>query len=404
MIKLLTSNSKKYNSLELFLNKLEIEVVNVALEIPEIQSDNILECVRYKALAASKEMNQPVIVDEVALYLHSYDNYPGPLVKFFLKGLGIDGIKALLLNVSNKATIKCALGIAIGEEVLIFTGQVDGKINLSKSIEDKSMLLSSIFECADSSTLSMQHREKAFKKLQKDYLYLIAKYEKYLFEKKDDSFNFPHFMPNCIFCQEIENTEGSVFYEFVGEEIQERIIYEDEDFIILVPIGCFVEGGVLLLTKKHYPSFAHLPKEKFTKLELLITKLKKIILKIWGVTPIVFEHGPGLKTSKGDCCVDHAHLNIFPVDVSVHDNLKDRYYQKLNSVAELNNYKYLTNGYLLVDSPIDGIYIYDGKDVKSQLIRRYLTEKLGIPERWHWLHYMGVDEMKLTLKKLKGIL
>ncbi|WP_320151467.1 non-canonical purine NTP pyrophosphatase [uncultured Tolumonas sp.] len=401
-LKLLTSNAQKYAPMMEVLSHLGIELHIEDLELVEIQTRDISQSANAKALDAAKLMSVPVLIDDVALYLDAYNDYPGPLIKHTLKGIGYDGIKALLRDKNNAATIVCALSIAIGSDLFCYQGRVKGYIDLDVEIEDERMMLSSIFKCEDGEPLGMKHRELAFESLSRQLLEIRAKCATYAVE----SGHTPDVCDlksayHCVFCQEFDDVESSVFADLVGDEIQNRIVYEDDDFILIVPIGLFVEGGLLLLSKEHIPSFAHLPQDKYAALNELLDKIKLALAKIWGVVPIVFEHGPAIDKTKGKCCVDHAHFNIFPVSVNVHFKLEDRFPQSIKDTSFLSHYKNLEDGYLYVDSPISGMYVYDGNNVPSQLLRRYITEMLGIPDRWHWRHYMGIDEMKTTLDKLR---
>jgi XTP/dITP diphosphohydrolase len=399
-IKLLTGNVKKYQDIKDLLMESNIELDIQKVDLTEIQTRDIRESATHKARDAALKLGYPVIVDDVALYLHSYDKYPGPLVKHALNGLGIDGLRALLKGKTTKARLVCALSISTSERDYYFEGEVEGYINTESKIENPRMMLSSIFKCSDGSPVNMRHRELAFEKLIKSLLPIRADISRNAISENTicDLTSEYH----CVFCQEFDDVETSVFNELVGEEIKNRIVYQDDEFIVLVPIGQFVEGGLLLLTKKHIPSFAHLSEDLFGRLSQLVEKIKLALKEIWGEIPIVFEHGPALDKTKGKCCVDHAHFNIFPVSVDVHQKLLDRIPYPVLKEKNLRYFRGLEDGYLYVDSPISGKHVYDGLGVPSQLIRRHITEMLGFPERWDWRHHMGTENMKKTLKKLES--
>lgn len=402
-VKLLSSNNRKFASLETKLLQLGIELLIKDLDLVEIQSRDVTKTVRAKASEAAKLVGEPVLVDDVALYLNTYNDYPGPLVKHMIKGIGIDGIKALLNGKDNSAMVVSALAIDCGDAVFSYQGIVKGHIDLNVDIEDEKMLLSSIFKCDDGEPLGMRHRELAFDKLANDILPIRASVAKKNVEagKQPDVCDLRSAY-HCVFCQEFDDVETSVFADLVGDEIKKRTVYQDDDFIVIVPIGQFVEGGLLLLSKEHIQSFAHLAEDKYQALEELVEKIKQAVKERWGTIPVVFEHGPAIDKTKGKCCVDHAHFNIFPVpDDTVHDRLKDRYPSATVHVSELQLYQDLEEGYLYVDSPVTGRHVYDGSNAPSQLVRRYITEHMGMAERWHWRHYMGIDEMKATLSKLE---
>ena len=105
--------------------------------------------------------------------------------------------------------------------------------------------------------------------------------------------------------------------------------------MVMPPLGEFMEGGLLLLTREHILSLAHLPPSRFDHLERLLKAIQHVLVKHWGVTPLIFEHGPAPDDGKGVCCVDHAHLNIFPAPVSVHPHLAQRMNFPLATLSEL---------------------------------------------------------------------
>lgn len=36
------------------------------------------------------------------------------------------------------------------------------------------------------------------------------------------------------------------------------------------------------------------------------------------------------------------------------------------------------------------------------MVRRIITARLGLPERWHWRDYIGQEELLATYNALKG--
>jgi hypothetical protein len=155
------------------------------------------------------------------------------------------------------------------------------------------------------------------------------------------------------------------------------------------------------LTREHILSLAHLPPPQFHHLEKLLQAIQSTILKRWGVRPVVFEHGPAPEWGKGVCCVDHAHLNIFPAAAEVHSHLAGRMHLSISSLAELAKLRRAEFGYLFIQENNGVRRAYDGRDVPTQLVRRILTTRLGFPERWHWRDYLGENELIATYKALK---
>jgi len=187
-----------------------------------------------------------------------------------------------------------------------------------------------------------------------------------------------------------------------GDPLANRVVYEDEDFVVMPPLGQFIEGGLLLLTRRHILSLARLPPALFDRLEALLRALSRALLAHWGQPPLVFEHGPAPERGKGLCCVDHAHFNIFPARLHVHPHLADRMHLPVGSLAELTRLRRAEFGYLFVQENDGARHAYDGQGVPTQLVRRIITAGLGLPERWHWRDYPGLKELAATCKALRG--
>jgi diadenosine tetraphosphate (Ap4A) HIT family hydrolase len=206
----------------------------------------------------------------------------------------------------------------------------------------------------------------------------------------------------CPFCTEFEQDGLSIFATMLGERLRSRVVYEDDHFVVMPPLGQFLEGGLLLLTREHVLSFANLPPAQFGHLERLLCAISKALLQRWGVAPVVFEHGPAPQWGKGVCCVDHAHLNIFPARVRLHPHLSARMHLPLGSVADLAKLQCAEFGYLFAQENDGERHAYDGHNVPTQLVRRIITSQLGIAGRWHWRDYLGHEELIATYRALKG--
>lgn len=66
----------------------------VALDLPEIQSLDLVEVLHAKAEEAHRRLGRPVVVDETALEIDAFHGFPGPLVKWMLESLGAEGMAA----------------------------------------------------------------------------------------------------------------------------------------------------------------------------------------------------------------------------------------------------------------------------------------------------------------------
>ena len=58
--------------------------------------------------------------------------------------------------------------------------------------------------------------------------------------------------------------------------------------------------------------------------------------------------------------------------------------------------------YLFLQTNVGTRFVYDAGIVPSQYIRRIVTAELGMPERWHWRDYLGLEELERTAATLAG--
>lgn len=101
-------------------------------------------------------------------------------------------------------------------------------------------------------------------------------------------------MQNCIFCK------------IVKGEIDSAKIWEDEEFLAILDINPNTKGMALLLTKKHYDSYAfEMPDDIYQKFMMTAKKTAKILEKGLNVKRVAMVmEGMG---------VNHAHIKFYPL-------------------------------------------------------------------------------------------
>jgi diadenosine tetraphosphate (Ap4A) HIT family hydrolase len=416
MLTLVTSNSAKYAPFGSELERMRIALEPPPQPLPEIQASDFEAAVAAKAKAAAAVFGRPVLVDDAGLVLEAYEAFPGPLTAAVLSRIGRAGLARLLSGVSNRGAMECHIGCWVNGSLRRWFGSAPGRLDLScltpdaegrqtAQLASQPMLLSELFVPDDVGKPGrLLHRARALAALERDILGLHLELERQRPGK--DSF-----LPgeqsagtcfSCPFCAEFEEDGLSTFASLMGQRLNSRVIYEDEQFVVMPPLGEFIEGGLLLLSRAHILSFAHLPAEHFARLERLVGVICQALSQRWGVSPLIFEHGPAPERSKGACCVDHAHFNIFPAQVFVHPHLSGRMQSPVVSLSELQRLRGAEFGYLFVQENNGERRVYDGCNVPTQLVRRIITTELGMPERWHWRDYLGQDELMATFEALKG--
>jgi XTP/dITP diphosphohydrolase len=410
MFTLATSNSAKYAPFARELERLRIKLEAPAQPLPEIQSLNFAETLTAKARAAAAMFGRPVLVDDTGLVLESYAPFPGPLTATVLRSLGTTGLRRLLTGASDRAVMECHLGCWLNGELRNWRGVVQGRIDLSRQHRDDRMPLSDLFVPDPSEASLGQIDSPLGQPLLLHRARSLAALEGNMFELHLETFtpdaasvkaNASRAGYDCPFCAEFEHDGLSIYAGMMGDRLPSRVVYEDEHFVVMPPLGEFMEGGLLVLTREHVLSLAHLLPAHFEHLEKLLKSIERALVKCWGVAPVVFEHGPAPDWSKGVCCVDHAHLNIFPARVQIHPHLAGRMHFSLSSLSEMAKLRCAEFGYLFVQENDGTRRAYDGREVPTQLVRRLITEQLGWPERWHWRDYVGREELLATYNALK---
>ena len=100
--------------------------------------------------------------------------------------------------------------------------------------------------------------------------------------------------------------EGCIFCEIVKGEIPSAKIWEDKDFLAILDIFPNVKGMALVLTKKHYDSYAFdLPDTIYLDLMAASKKVAKLLEKALPVKRVsLVAEGMG---------VNHIHIKLYPM-------------------------------------------------------------------------------------------
>lgn len=410
MLTLVTSNPAKYAPFAALLARWRLTLEAPPVHLPEIQSLNFIETLTAKAQAAAAMFGRPVLVDDTGLQLEAYPSFPGPLTATVLRSLGTAGLRRLLAGASDRATMECHLGCWANDALRHWRGQVAGRIDLARVPSNERMPLSDLFipdavagtdpSIATPGSSQLLHRARALSALGQDIFDLhleltppgLGDAGKCVSESSN----------GCPFCAELAGDPQGVYASLMGPGLPSRVLYADDHFLVMPPLGQFMEGGLLLLTRQHIRSFACLPPAQFDHLERLLAVIQRVLAQHWGVSPLIFEHGPAPAEGKGVCCVDHAHLNIFPAPVAVHPHLAARMHATLVGLAGLSRLQGAEFGYLLVQENDGARRVYDGQLVPTQLVRRIIATQMGWPQRWHWRDYLGREELLATFRTLQG--
>jgi XTP/dITP diphosphohydrolase len=127
-ITFVTGNKDKVRETEQILN-IPLDIADISLE--EIQGLDLKKVALHKLDEAYKTLQRPVMIDDVSVTIHAWNNFPGPLIKWILQAS--NGTPEILLKMMDgetqrSATATLAIGFADGEKRELFLGEISGSI------------------------------------------------------------------------------------------------------------------------------------------------------------------------------------------------------------------------------------------------------------------------------------
>ncbi|EME57653.1 HIT family protein [Amycolatopsis decaplanina] len=209
---------------------------------------------------------------------------------------------------------------------------------------------------------------------------------------------------NCSFCAEFERGAAdsrSAARSLVTPSRPERVIWSDDDLVVVPTLGPVAKGHVMVLTREHYLSYAHVPRGLAERAEALA---ETVCRRISGLgTPIMFEHGPMSEGATGGACTDHAHLHCVPMgEVDLKAGIDERLTgRRISSLVELADQRRRRQPYIYYRSGSGVSWLYDvDVDLPCQFLRRLANAALGDHEEWDWLTFPKLDLVYATLDEI----
>jgi len=107
------------------------ELESVELDLPEIQSLDLLEVLTAKGEEAWRRLGRPLVVEEAGLSLAALNGFPGPLVKWMLEAVGATGLARTAAALGDpRATARCALLYKDADRTVVAEGITEGTLVL----------------------------------------------------------------------------------------------------------------------------------------------------------------------------------------------------------------------------------------------------------------------------------
>ena len=123
---LITGNQHKADYLAQYLGQ---PIDHHKLDLDELQSLDLHEIVEHKVKQAYAIVRKPVIVEDVSLVFNALGKLPGPLIRWFLEELKVDGLCKILNTYEDRsATAQILFAYYDGKEIQYFYGESKGTI------------------------------------------------------------------------------------------------------------------------------------------------------------------------------------------------------------------------------------------------------------------------------------
>ncbi len=125
-LQFITGNKNKLEEVRSVIPDIEQLEIDL-LEIQDLDPSIIIEA---KLREALNHRDGEFIVEDTSLYFESLNGLPGPMIKWFLKSLGNDGLSKLAQGLSSqKAVAKVIIGYAKSkDDIKFFEGSISGSI------------------------------------------------------------------------------------------------------------------------------------------------------------------------------------------------------------------------------------------------------------------------------------
>lgn len=199
---------------------------------------------------------------------------------------------------------------------------------------------------------------------------------------------------SCEFCERlIANSRAHPsrpWYDF-------NVLLETDSFVAVPALGSIVPGYLLVVSKKHVPSMAHLSEDELSNLNEFLEQIIQVQTKHWE-HPVVFEHG-GCSDNRhlAGSCISHAHWHVVPGPWNLIPS--DIEFNEVTSFTEFARQYNKNVGYLYFQR--DGMnYFAEVETVRSQLFRRELARIAGKPDEWDYLAFPFFENIQETISSL----
>lgn len=197
----------------------------------------------------------------------------------------------------------------------------------------------------------------------------------------------------CEFCDELAGVPSSRFANLYRNDLQTRVVLENDEFVAMPTFGQLFAGSLLILPRRHVERFADLMTDEMRQVNAFLETLLDFVKSNY----VLFEHGARC-VSGGGCGIYHAHLHVVPVPTYLkiedmlpsvrvgHPSLLDAW--SIN--CEKEEYIVACDTHGTVASIDQNVIRENG--FGSQHMRKLLVRHFSLDKPWDWREYEAPEQ------------
>lgn len=222
--------------------------------------------------------------------------------------------------------------------------------------------------------------------------------------KETSGLNGAPSIEDCFYCEYIRND----YYDPHRQML--RTFYKTENFFVMVGLGEFIKGYVLIIPKAHVMSNACFSEELQAEFYQVLEDVKYILQLTYPHYSefLVWENGTGNGgRGKAKTSVVHSHVHVAPSSlcaekIAAEHGLSFRFVN-YDHLSDFNQVSYLA----IRDKNRPGWHVIDSSRIfiVRQFIRQILAEEYGLPgEHWNWRKFLYKDLIQETMEDIQSAL
>lgn len=209
----------------------------------------------------------------------------------------------------------------------------------------------------------------------------------------------------CKFCDIVK--KNNLWNKGADEKIPiyDTIIYKTKSFLVMPDLGSIIEGYLLIITKKHLNSMAELNIEQLNELNVLINMLSELAERVYGIAPVLFEHGSAPLEVKmnAQSSINHAHMHLVPFKLENSDKIiREADMKMFNGISCLNEFQGVSYVYYRTQQKKE--YITVNQSLPRQYMRRKIALDSNESDKWDWRENSFIENVKNTILSYQEIL